>query len=71
MRKSSISTRGYDKIHIQRPFLDIEKGIWKINVLLMYTCFGVLSTPGSCFMKKTKISIFGGISKFLELIVCG
>jgi hypothetical protein len=26
---------------------------------------------GGFFLKKTKISIFGGISKFLELIVSG
>jgi hypothetical protein len=36
------------------------------------SCFGASSTHGSFFfLKKTKISIFGGISKFLELIVFG
>jgi hypothetical protein len=27
LRKSSISTRGYAEIHIQRPFFDIKKSI--------------------------------------------
>jgi hypothetical protein len=39
---------------------------------MMYTCFDVSSIHGTFFnLKKTKISIFGGISKFLELIVFG
>jgi hypothetical protein len=74
MRKTSFCTKRYAEIHIQRPFFDIEKGIWKILVLkiqMVCTCFGVPSIHGSFFWKKTKISIFCGISKFLELIVFG
>jgi hypothetical protein len=75
MRKMSFCTNGYAEIHIQRPFFDIEKGIWKILVLKIQTVctrFDVRSTHGSLFfLKRTKISIFGGIAKFLELIVFG
>jgi hypothetical protein len=70
LRKTSFCIKGYVEIHIQRLFFDIEKGIWKILVLKIQTvctCFGVPSTHGSFFLKSTKISIFGGISKFLEL----
>jgi hypothetical protein len=35
------------------------------------TCFGASSTYGSFFLKNVKISIFGGFSKFLKLIVFG
>jgi hypothetical protein len=34
----------------------------------MSTCFDASSTYGSFFLKKIKISIFDGISKFLKLI---
>jgi hypothetical protein len=75
MRKMSFCTKGYAEIHIQRPIFNIEKGIWKILVLKIQTvctCFDVPSTHGSFFfLKKTKISILGGISKFLELFVFG
>jgi hypothetical protein len=74
LKKTSFYTKGYAEIHIQRPFFDIEKGIWKIIVLEIQTvcsCFGAPSTHGIFLYKKTKISIFGGISKFLELIVFG
>jgi hypothetical protein len=30
LRKSSISTRGYAEIHIQRPFFDNKNSIWNI-----------------------------------------
>jgi hypothetical protein len=39
----SFCTKGYAEIHIQRPFFDIEKGIWKIlslKVQTMCSCFG-------------------------------
>jgi hypothetical protein len=53
----------------------IEKGIWKIlrlKIQMVCSCFSAHSTHGNCLKKKkTKISIFGGISKFLELIVFG
>jgi hypothetical protein len=72
MRKTSFSTKGYAEIHIQWLFFDIEKGIWKILVLkiqTMCTCFDVPLHMEVILLKKTNISIFGGISKFLELIV--
>jgi hypothetical protein len=74
LRKKLFSTRGHDKIHIQRPFFDNKKGIQKIVVLkiqMVKTCFGTSSTYRNFFLKKIKISIFGGISKFLRLIVFG
>ena len=37
----------------------------------MKTCFGMSSTYKIFIFKKIKISIFGGISKFLKLIVFG
>jgi hypothetical protein len=30
MRKSSISTRGFAEIHIERPFFDNKNSIWEI-----------------------------------------
>jgi hypothetical protein len=72
LRKTSFCTKGCAEIHIQRLFFYIEKGMWKILVLkiqTLCTCFGAPSIHESLFLKKTKISIFGGISKFLELIV--
>jgi hypothetical protein len=30
LRKSSISTREYAEIHIQRPFFDNKNSVWKI-----------------------------------------
>jgi hypothetical protein len=47
LRILSFCTKGHAEIHIQRPFFDIEKGIWKILVLkikMVCTCFGVPST---------------------------
>jgi hypothetical protein len=65
----------YAEIHIQRPFFDMQKVIWKIlrlKIQKMCSYFGDPSTHGSFYLlKKTKISIFGGISKFLDLIVFG
>jgi hypothetical protein len=74
LKKMSFCTKGYAKIHIQRLFFDIEKGIWKIlrlKIQMVCLCFGAPSIHGSFFLKKTEISIFSGISKFLELIVSG
>jgi hypothetical protein len=51
LRKKSFSARGYDEIHIQRPFFDDKHSIWKCG--------------------NTKISIFGGISKFHLWAVLG
>jgi hypothetical protein len=75
LRKTSFCTKGYAEIHIQRPFLDNKIGIGEIlgiKIQMVCICFGAPSTHGSLFfLKNTKISIFGGISKFLELIVFG
>jgi hypothetical protein len=76
LRKKLFSTRGYAEIHIQRPSFDNKKGIQKIvvlEILIVSTCFGASSTYMILFLflKKIKISIFGGISKFLKLIVFG
>jgi hypothetical protein len=76
LKEMSFCTKGYAKIHIQRPFFDIEKGIGKILRLKFHkvcSCFGAPFYTWKIlfFSKKTKISIFGGISKFLELIVFG
>jgi hypothetical protein len=57
MKKTSFCTKGYAEIHIQRPFFDIEKGIWKILVLkiqMVCTCFDVSSTHESFFPKKNQ-----------------
>jgi hypothetical protein len=69
---TSFSRKGYAEIHIQRLFFDIENGIWKILVLKsqkVCTCFGVPLHMVVFFLKKIKIPNFGGISKFLDLIV--
>ena len=75
LKKTLFPTRGYAETHIQRPFFDNKKGIQKIVVLKIQTvrtCFGASSTYRIFFfLKKVKISIFGGISKFLKLIVFG
>jgi hypothetical protein len=74
LREKLFSTRGCAEIHIQRPFFDNRKGIQKKIVLKIQTestCFGASSTYKNFFLKKSKISIFGGISKFLKLIVFG
>jgi hypothetical protein len=47
LKKTSISTRGYAEIHIQRLFFDNKKSIWKILVLkiqTMDTCSSEFST---------------------------
>jgi hypothetical protein len=70
LRKKSFSTTRYAKIHIQRQFFDIKKGIWKIDVLKIQTVSTYLSassTYRNYFFEKIKISNFGGISKFLKL----
>ena len=57
LRKSSISTRGYAEIYIQRWFFDNKNSIWKIlgfKIQLVETCSSSSSTH----------RIFGGISKF-------
>jgi hypothetical protein len=75
LRKSSISTRGYAEIHIQRSFFDNKSSIRKIlgfKIQMVETCSSASSTHRFLlFLKNTKISIFGDISKFLKLIVFG
>jgi hypothetical protein len=70
LRKKSFSTKGYAEIHIQRPFFDNKKDIYKIlglKIQTVETCSSASSTRTNFFfVKKTKISIFGGISKFLR-----
>jgi hypothetical protein len=44
LRKSLFSTRGFAKIHIQRPFFNNKKGIQKIVVLkiqMVSTCLNI------------------------------
>jgi hypothetical protein len=73
LNKMSFCTKGYAEIYIHWPFFYVEKGIWKIlrlKIQMVCSCFGAPSTLGSLFfLQKTKILIFGGILKFLELIV--
>jgi hypothetical protein len=75
LKNKLFSTRGDAEIHIERPFFDNKKGIQKIVVLkiqMVSTCFGAFSTYIIFFfLKKLKISIFGGISKFLKQIIFG
>jgi hypothetical protein len=72
LRKMSNCTKGHAEIHIQWPFFDSEKGIWKILVMKIQTvstCFGAPSTLREIVvLKNTKILSFGCISKFLGLI---
>jgi hypothetical protein len=42
---------------MQRPFFDIEKGIWnilKLKIQTVCSCFGALSTHGSYFFEKNQ-----------------
>jgi hypothetical protein len=74
LRKKSFSTTRYVEIHIQKQFFDNKKGIWKIDVLkiqMVSTYLSASSTYRIFFSEKIKISNFGGISKFLKLIVFG
>jgi hypothetical protein len=68
LRKKSFSARGYAEIHIQRPFFDNKNSKWKIlglKIRMVETCSSAPSTGGIFFfLENTKISIFGGISKF-------
>jgi hypothetical protein len=61
LKKMSFCTKGCAEIHIQRPFFDIEKGIWKIlrlKIQMVYTCFGAPSTHVSLFFEKKPKSQF-------------
>jgi hypothetical protein len=55
LRKTSICTKGYVEILIQRPFLDNKQGIWEIFVLKIQTsrtCFCASSIHGFFFFLK-------------------
>jgi hypothetical protein len=75
LEKKLFSTMGYAEIHKQRPFFDNQKDISSIIVLkiqMVSTCFGVIFfTLIFCLLNTIKISFFGGISKFLKLIIFG
>jgi hypothetical protein len=75
MRNTSFCTKGYAEIHIQRPFLVNKIGIGEILGMKIQKVLHMLWCPfytwKFLFIKNTKISIFGGILMFLELIVFG
>jgi hypothetical protein len=58
LRKSSISTRGYAEIHIQRPFFNNKNSIWKIlglKIQTVETCSSASSIHRNFyFWKKLK-----------------
>jgi hypothetical protein len=61
MRKSSISTRLYAEIHIQRPFFDNKNSIWKIiglKIQMAETCSSASSTCRNFYFWKTLKSQF-------------
>jgi hypothetical protein len=55
MRKKSFSSRGYAEIHIQRPFFDNKKDIYKIlglKIQTVKTCSSASSTPTNFYFRK-------------------
>jgi hypothetical protein len=66
---------GMLKFTYKRPFFDNKNRIWKIlglKIQTVKTCPSASSTHRNFnFWKTLKISIFGGILKFLKLIVFG
>jgi hypothetical protein len=61
LKKSSISTRGYAEIHIQRPFFDNKNSIWKILGLktqTVETCSSASSIHRNFYFWKTLKSRF-------------
>jgi hypothetical protein len=61
LRKSSISTRGYAEIHIQRPFFDNKNSIWKIlglKIKTTETCSSASSIHRNFYLWKTLKSRF-------------
>jgi hypothetical protein len=61
LRKSSISTRGYAEIHIQRPFFDNKNSIWKIiglKIQIVETCSSASSIHRIFFFWKILKSRF-------------
>jgi hypothetical protein len=72
LKKMSFCTNGYAKIHIQRPFFDIVKGIRKIlrlKIQMVCSCFGAPSTHGSLFFaKKPKPQFLVEFQSFLNYL---
>jgi hypothetical protein len=61
LKKSSISTRGYAEIHIQRPFFDNKNSIWKIlglKIQTMETCSSASSIHRNFYFWKILKSRF-------------
>jgi hypothetical protein len=61
LRKSSISTRGYAEIHIQRPFFDNKNSIWNIlglKIQTVETCSTASSIHRIFYFWKTLKSWF-------------
>jgi hypothetical protein len=75
LREEIFPIMRYVEIHQQRSFFDNRKDIPEIIVLKIQTVstfFGAFAIYRILKIKiKIKISIFGGISKFLKLIVFG
>jgi hypothetical protein len=54
LKKMSFYTKGYAEIHIQRPFFDTEKGIWKIlrlNIQMVCSLVPLLHMEVLFFLK--------------------
>jgi hypothetical protein len=68
LKKTSISTRGYTEIYNQKKCTE-NSCIENPNCRHMLQC--LFYTLNILILRNTKISIFGGISKFLKLIVFG
>jgi hypothetical protein len=61
LRKKSFSARGYAEIHIQRPYFDDTKDIWKIlglKIQTVETCSSVPSIRGNFYFGKILKSRF-------------
>jgi hypothetical protein len=75
LRKTSFCTKGYAEIHIQRPFFDIEKGIWKILVLKNPNSMHMLWCPLYTWKLKIKIKpksqFLVEFQSFLNLLFLG
>jgi hypothetical protein len=61
VRKKSFSSRGYAEIHIQRPFFDNKKDIYKIlglKIQTVKTCSTASSTPTNFYFRRKLKSRF-------------
>jgi hypothetical protein len=69
LKKMSFCTKGYAEIHIQRPFFDIEKGIWKIlrlKIQMVCSCFGAPLHMEVFFLRKPKTIFLVEFQSFLN-----